>query len=196
MHRSPGQDRHDQRCESPRRGARYGDPLLLLHGFTGSGADWVHVFDLDTLARRFRLIVPDLRGHGRSNNPAPTFTHRQCAFDVAALLDQLGVAQVRAIGMSLGGNTLLHLATRQPSRVSSMVLVSATMYYPAAARAIMRQSDEHQQSQEAWEAMRARHKLGDEQIRALWRHARGFADSYDDMTFTPPRTWRPSRRGR
>ena len=163
-----------------------GEPLLLLHGFTGSGTDWVHVFDLDALARQFRLIVPDLRGHGRSNNPAPRFTHRQCASDVAELLDQLGLERVRAIGMSLGGNTLLHLATREPSRVSSMVLVSATMYYPAEARAIMRQSDEHHQSQEAWEGMRARHQLGDEQIRALWRHARGFADSYDDMTFTPP----------
>ena len=46
-----------------------GEPLLLLHGFTGSGADWVHLFDvdgLDELARRFRLIIPDARGHGRS----------------------------------------------------------------------------------------------------------------------------------
>jgi pimeloyl-ACP methyl ester carboxylesterase len=163
-----------------------GDPLLLLHGFTGSGADWTHVFELGDLARRYRLVIPDLRGHGRSNNPTPAFTHRQCALDVSALLTQLGIDRTRAIGMSLGGNTLLHLATREPARLTSIVLVSATMYYPAQARAIMSQSDEHNSSQVAWEAMRARHQLGDEQIRALWRQARGFANSYDDMTFTPP----------
>jgi pimeloyl-ACP methyl ester carboxylesterase len=163
-----------------------GEPLLLLHGFTGSGADWRHVFDLDDLARRFRLIIPDLRGHGRSTNPAGSFTHRQCARDVAALLDQLGVARYRAIGASLGGNTLLHLATAEPQRPSAMVLVSATMYYPAPARAIMREVTVESRSPEEWQVMRASHHHGDDQIRALWRHARGFADSHDDLCFTPP----------
>ena len=46
-----------------------GEPLLLLHGFFGSSADWVHLFDLDELARSYRLILPDARGHGRSTNP-------------------------------------------------------------------------------------------------------------------------------
>src|SRR5688572_8790170 len=72
-----------------------GPPLLLLHGFTGAGEDWRHVFDLDALARHWRLIVPDLRGHGASTNPAGTFTHRQCALDVAALLDALDVPRCR-----------------------------------------------------------------------------------------------------
>src|SRR6185369_949786 len=90
------------------RGA--GEPLVLLHGFTGAGADWAHVYDLDELARRYQLVVPDLRGHGRSTNPAGTFTHAQCAQDVVALLDHLGIGRCRAVGMSLGGNTLLHLA--------------------------------------------------------------------------------------
>jgi pimeloyl-ACP methyl ester carboxylesterase len=148
-----------------------GPPLCLLHGFTGRGDDWRHVFDLGELARRYRLIVPDLRGHGESNNPLPHFTHGQCALDVAALLDQLGIARTKAIGMSLGGNTLLHLATRERDQVEAMVLVSATMYYPAQARAIMRQADI---------------ESGDERARALNRHARAFADDYTDMSFTPP----------
>src|SRR6185369_5720179 len=113
-----------------------GEPLVLLHGFTGAGADWQHVYDLDELAGRWRLIVPDLRGHGRSSNPGGVFTHAQCARDVTALLDHLGVARFRAVGMSLGGNTLLHMASRQPDRAAAMVLVSATMHYPAQARAI------------------------------------------------------------
>jgi pimeloyl-ACP methyl ester carboxylesterase len=176
-----------------------GEPLLLLHGFTGCGGDWRHVFDLEDLARRYRVIVPDARGHGRSTSQPGTFSHRQCARDLAALLDQLGVSQARAIGMSLGGNTLLHLATgerdrvrepegRAPSRrlIEAMVLVSATPYYPAQARAIMRAAGAMTRSAEEWESMRQRHRHGDEQIRALWQQAARFADSYDDMTFTPP----------
>src|SRR5206468_3726483 len=54
-----------------------GPPLLMLHGFTGSGGDWVHLFDVDALARRWRLIMPDARGHGRSTNPSGVITHRQ-----------------------------------------------------------------------------------------------------------------------
>jgi pimeloyl-ACP methyl ester carboxylesterase len=149
-----------------------GPPLCLLHGFTGSGLDWSHVFDLEALARRHRLLIPDARGHGRSTNPLPEFTHGQCALDLVGLLDQLGLSSVQAIGASLGGNTLLHVATRQRDRIQAMVLVSATMYYPAQARAIMRQ---------------ANIEAGDEQARTLGRHARGFADDYTDMSFTPPR---------
>jgi pimeloyl-ACP methyl ester carboxylesterase len=166
------------------RGA--GEPLLLLHGFTGGGGDWKHVFDLDALARRHRLIVPDARGHGRSTNPDGTFTHRACAADVLALLDALELPRVRAIGLSLGGNTLLHAAFTARERIEAMVLVSATMYYPAQARAIMRQAGPENQPPDQWAIMRARHAHGDEQIRSLWRQAAGFADSYDDMNLTPP----------
>jgi len=166
------------------RGA--GEPLLLLHGFTGSGGDWVHLFDLDDLARRFLLIMPDARGHGRSTNPSGAFTHRQCARDVIALCDHLGVARCKAIGLSLGGNTLLHLATAHPDRVAAMVLIGAPSYFPAQARAIMRMFGPDAHTPDEWTAMRARHAHGDDQIRALWRTAVGFADSHDDMTFTPP----------
>src|SRR5262245_11037411 len=163
-----------------------GEPRVLLHGFTGCGGDWVHVFDLDEVARRHRLIIPDARGHGRSTNPGGAFTHRQCALDTLALLDQLGVGRCKAIGASLGGNTLLHMATRQADRLEAMVLVSATPYYPAPARAIMAAMSDEGRSAEEWATMRARHAHGDDQIRALWRQANAFKDSYDDMTFTPP----------
>src|SRR4051812_32854745 len=115
-----------------------GEPLLLLHGGTGIGADWQHVFTHGDPAG-FRVIVPDLRGHGRSTNPSRTFTFRQAAADVFALLDHLGLARVNAIGMSMGAKTLLHMATQQPARLGAMVLVSATPYFPAPARAAMAQ---------------------------------------------------------
>src|SRR5690349_14900910 len=84
-----------------------GQPLVLLHGGMGIGADWRHVFPADP--EHYRVIVPDLRGHGRSTNPGGAFTFRQCARDVLALLDTLGIGQTKAIGLSMGAKTLLHV---------------------------------------------------------------------------------------
>lgn len=159
-----------------------GEPLLLLHGFTGSGDDWQHVFTQPIDG--FRVIAPDLRGHGRSTNPSDTFRFADVARDVFALLDTLGIDRVKAIGMSGGANTLLHMATQQPSRVQAMVHVSGTPRFPDQARAIMRTMTAATRTAAEWAEMRARHHHGDGQIRALWQYARGFADDRDDMNFT------------
>ncbi len=166
------------------------EPLLLLHGGTGCHGDWVYA-GRDQLVREYRLIAPDARGHGRSlirekRNPQKTLTHRQCALDTLALLDHLGIARCRAIGVSMGGNILLHMTTLQPERIEAMVIVSATMYFPEQARRIMAAVPAvEDQPAEAWESMRRRHKVGDEQIVALWDWTRAMKDSYDDMNFTP-----------
>ncbi len=159
-----------------------GQPLLLLHGFTGSGEDWQHVF-ADPVPG-YRVITPDLRGHGRSTNPSGVFRFADVARDVFALLDQLGIDRVKAIGMSAGANTLLHMATQQPSRMIAMIHVSGTPRFPDQARAIMKTMTEEGRSAAEWTEMRGRHHHGDDQIRALWRHAREFADDHDDMNFT------------
>ena len=162
-----------------------GEPLLLLHGGTGCHEDWQHCRG-DEFSCEYALVKPDARGHGRSTNPSGTITHRQCALDTIALLDHLRISRCRAIGMSMGGNILLHVATMQPERIEAMVLVSATMYFPEQARAIMRQVPAAaEQSRPEWDAMRRRHHLGDAQIEALWDWCRGMADSYDDLNFTP-----------
>lgn len=159
-----------------------GPPLLLLHGFTGCGDDWQHV--LARPLEGYRIIAPDLRGHGRSTNPGGTFRFSDVARDIFSLLDRLGIDRVKAIGMSAGANTLLHMATQQPSRVEAMVHISGTPRFPEQARAIMRTMTEETRSPAEWAEMRGRHHLGDDQIRELWRHARGFADDRDDMNFT------------
>jgi pimeloyl-ACP methyl ester carboxylesterase len=161
-----------------------GEPLLLLHGGGGCHEDWVYA-GRQELVRHYGLIAPDARGHGRSTNPARTITHRQCASDMLALLDHLRIERCRAIGLSMGGNILLHMATMQTDRIAAMVVVSATMYFPEQARAIMRQVSVENQSASDWDSMRKRHKLGDDQIRALWEWQHGMKDSYDDMNFTP-----------
>ena len=163
-----------------------GEPLLLLHGGLGCQENWQYA-GCGEFMREYTLIKPDARGHGRSTNLQKTITHRQCALDTIALLDYLGIRRCRAIGVSMGGNILLHMATMQPERIDAMVVVSATMYFPEQARAIMRQvPPADKQPRQEWEIMRRRHKLGDEQIVALWDWGRGMKDSYDDMNFTPP----------
>jgi pimeloyl-ACP methyl ester carboxylesterase len=161
-----------------------GEPLVMLHGFTGVGDDWQPF--AKELEKRYRLIIPDMRGHGRSTNPSMEFTHRQSAQDVFALLDHLEIERFKAIGLSAGGNTLLHMATQQPARVEAMVLVSATSYFPMQARAVMSQFTADTLTDENWKLLRQRHTQGDEQIRALWRQGNAFKDSYRDMNFTPP----------
>ncbi len=161
-----------------------GEPLLLLHGFTGTGADWRHIFKEPPAG--FKLVIPDLRGHGRSANPSTTFTFRQCALDIFALLDELKIERFSAIGLSGGALTLLHMATQQPARIEAMVLVSATHYFPAQARAIMGQMTVESRTGEEWAVMRQRHVQGDDQIRALWMNVNAMKDSVDDMNFTPP----------
>jgi pimeloyl-ACP methyl ester carboxylesterase len=163
-----------------------GNPLLLLHGGTGCHENWIHAGG-DAFAQEYTVIKPDARGHGRTNNPQSTITHRQCAMDALALLDHLGINKCRAVGLSMGGNILLHMATMQPDRIEAMVVASATMYFPEQARGIMRQvPTPENQPAEAWAAMRKSHKLGDQQIAALWNWTREMKGSYDDMNFTPP----------
>jgi pimeloyl-ACP methyl ester carboxylesterase len=161
-----------------------GEPLVLLHGFTGSGADWQLVFK--NPPDGYRLVKPDLRGHGRSTNPSMEFTFRQSALDMFELLDRLNIERFKAIGISGGAKTLLHMATQQPTRVEAMVIVSAAHYFPAQAREIMRQMTVESRTEEEWQVMRQRHKHGDDQIRSLWKQGNAFKDSFDDMNFTPP----------
>jgi len=161
-----------------------GEPLVLLHGGGGIGANWNLIFT--DPPQGYQLVIPDLRGHGRTTNPSMKFTFRQLALDVFALLDRLGIERCKAIGLSLGAKTLLHLATQQPNRIEAMVLVSATPYFPEQARSIMREMTPENRTDAEWQQMRQWHQHGDEQIRALWRQMHALKDSYDDMNFTPP----------
>jgi pimeloyl-ACP methyl ester carboxylesterase len=161
-----------------------GDPLVLLHGFSRSGQVWAEF--IPELSKQYRLIVPDLRGHGRSTNPTGQFTHRQSALDVFALLEGMGITRFKAMGISTGGMTLIHMATQQPSRVEAMVLIGATIYFPEQAREIMRASTVESLTPERYEELRRIHKHGDDQIRQLMQQFHQFKDSYDDMNFTSP----------
>ena len=140
-----------------------GKPLVLLHGFGGCSQNW-HPF-ISKLSEHHRLIVVDLRGHGYSTNPENKFTHREAASDVFLLFEKLGIGKFSAMGMSSGGMTLLHMAASQPNRIDSMVLISATSYFPDKARAIMQRASFDTMPQQVQEMYRECAKRGNEQIR-------------------------------
>jgi pimeloyl-ACP methyl ester carboxylesterase len=161
-----------------------GEPMLLLHSGTQSSRMW-DAF-VERFSERYRLIIPDLRGHGGSNNPQGLWTTFQFAADVFALLDHLGVNRVRAMGASAGAMTLLRMATQQPDRVESMVVIGVGTYIPAECRATLGSVTTEGLSDAAWGRLRARHTFGDDQIRALYSWVASLAESYNDMTFEPP----------
>jgi pimeloyl-ACP methyl ester carboxylesterase len=160
-----------------------GEPLLLLHGFSGSSQDWKK--SAGGWPGHFQLIAPDLPGHGQSGILAAPFNHRDAAADTLALLDRLGISTCKAVGISCGGNVLLHMATMRPACLKAMVLVSATPYFPPQARPIMRRYPDTK-TEETRAPLHLRRPGGDPQIDALLASSRAFADSYADPNFTPP----------
>lgn len=160
-----------------------GEPLLWLHGWSGTGQDWKFIFK-DPPAG-FRLIGPDVRGNGASTGFEGTHSFRQSARDILALLDHLGVRRVKAIGLSGGAITLLHVATQQPDRIGAMIVISAPPYFPDQARAIQRQFSFESLPDLERKAMRERSKGGQEQLDWLTEQTRAMADTTDDVQFAP-----------
>lgn len=66
-----------------------GEPLVLLHGFSGSSQDWKA--SLQEWGGDFQLIVPDLRGHGQSSILSKPFRHEEASADTFEMLDHLGI---------------------------------------------------------------------------------------------------------
>lgn len=102
------------------------EAILLLHGFTGSSASWAPV--VDRLAERYRVLAPDLIGHGATEAPQDVSRYRidRAADDLIALLDELGLPTVHWVGYSMGARLALHAALRHPSRVNTLTLESGS----------------------------------------------------------------------
>jgi pimeloyl-ACP methyl ester carboxylesterase len=98
-----------------------GTPLVLLHGFAvNADLNWRLPGLTEALAREFRVISMDLRGHGLSGKPHdPELYGDAMAQDVIALLDHLGIEKAHLAGYSLGGIITLKLATTHPDRLLS-----------------------------------------------------------------------------
>jgi len=159
-----------------------GEPLLLLHNYMGTHNDWDQW--RDSLAQHYYLIIPDLRGHGKSSVPKENHRIRYMAEDTYALLDELKIKKFKAMGMSGGAMTLIHMATMDTSRVEAMVIISSASYFDKQFRDMVRDWS-YEITNEVWrENMRKKHS--EEQIKWMANQWNFVATTYDDMNFTPP----------
>lgn len=102
-----------------------GPPLVLLHGFTGSGRTLART--AEDFADRFETLRIDLLGHGQSDAPdriAP-YAMERCAGQVAAVIERLAGGRAHLLGYSMGGRVALSLAAFHPEQVRSALLVGA-----------------------------------------------------------------------
>jgi pimeloyl-ACP methyl ester carboxylesterase len=91
-----------------------GIPIVLVHGGFTSSARWAPT--VPSLADAFRVITPDSRGHGNSDNPSGELSYPQLADDVAALIAELGLVRPIVGGYSDGGQVTLEFGVRHPAR--------------------------------------------------------------------------------
>jgi len=97
-----------------------GPPVVLLHPFPANHKVWLPAAEL--LAGRYRLIVPDLRGHGQSSPGTSPATMQKHAADLLRLSDACGVGKAVFAGVSIGGYVLFDLWRRHRERVSGLIL--------------------------------------------------------------------------
>lgn len=99
-----------------------GIPLLCIMGFATDSNGWL--LQVPAFAERYRTIVFDNRGVGRSAKPTGPYTIHEMADDAAGLLDHLDIDRAHVLGLSMGGMIAQELVLRHPHRVSGLVLAA------------------------------------------------------------------------
>ena len=99
-----------------------GEPVVLIHGFPHSAELWTP--QRAALSASYRVIAPDLRGHGGSDPPHDAASIDMYADDIVALMDELGIGQATVAGLSMGGYVLMALLRRHPDRVRAVMLMA------------------------------------------------------------------------
>jgi pimeloyl-ACP methyl ester carboxylesterase len=97
-----------------------GEPLVLVHGSWVDHHNWDAV--VPSLARSFRVLTYDRRGHSQSERLALPGSIREDVADLAALIEELGLAPAHIVGSSMGGSIVLRLASEQPSLFRSLIV--------------------------------------------------------------------------
>jgi len=107
-----------------------GEPIVLVHGYTGDVTDWRE--QLASFAPRHRVLAMDHRGHGRSGAPRDrgSYTIERMADDVQALVREQGFDRFHLVGHSMGGMIAQELALRAPDRLLSLVLEDTGPDFP------------------------------------------------------------------
>lgn len=103
-----------------------GRPLVMIHGHTLDGRVFAPIVP-PLLEAGWRVIRPDLRGHGRSHRPPCGYHWSDHRRDIEAVMDAAGVERAAVVGFSLGGGIALELALESPARVDRLALLSPVM---------------------------------------------------------------------
>lgn len=110
-----------------------GDPIVLVHGYTSSGrTNWFASGWVDFLSAHRTVVVPDLRGHGRSQKPftARSYSIARMAGDVLAVMDREGIERAPVFGYSMGGMVTLALLLDHAERVDAGIIGGMGSYFP------------------------------------------------------------------
>jgi 3-oxoadipate enol-lactonase/4-carboxymuconolactone decarboxylase len=105
-------------------------PIMMLHSLGTNASVWES--QAAALSSSFRIIRPDMRGHGLTTCTPGPYSMAQLAADVAGVMDALGVAKAHVAGISIGGMIAQALAAADPARVASLLLVDTAMAIPPA----------------------------------------------------------------
>jgi pimeloyl-ACP methyl ester carboxylesterase len=102
-------------------------PVLLIHGSTIDGpTDWCDI--APQLAGHYKVLVPDCRGHGHSNNPNLSYSFKELANDAATFIRALGYERAHVIGHSNGGNVALVTLLEHPGVIQTCTLQAANAF--------------------------------------------------------------------
>jgi pimeloyl-ACP methyl ester carboxylesterase len=105
------------------RDAGTGEALLLIHGMAGSSATWRAI--IPQLSKKYRVVAPDLLGHGQSAKPRGDYSLGAFAVWLRDLLDELGLTRVTVVGHSLGGGVAMQFTYQHPDYCQRLVLISS-----------------------------------------------------------------------
>ncbi|MDT5366408.1 MAG: hypothetical protein QOC62_839 [Mycobacterium sp.] len=114
-------DLHGERVAYREAGS--GEALLLIHGMAGSSATWRAV--LPQLSKKYRVVAPDLLGHGESAKPRGDYSLGAFAVWLRDLLDELGIARATVVGQSLGGGVAMQFTYQHRDYCERLVLISS-----------------------------------------------------------------------
>jgi pimeloyl-ACP methyl ester carboxylesterase len=109
--------------------SHHGDrSILFLHG---NSCD--HTFlapQIEYFSKRFRVVAPDLRGHGASDKPDCAYTFARLSDDIAEMAEQMGLSSMNVVGHSMGGAVALELSHRHPELVLTLACLDSTVLTP------------------------------------------------------------------
>ena len=98
-----------------------GSPIVFTHGHSMNHGQWAP--QVDALSKRYRTVVWDVRGHGRSSLPEGPVDPEDFSGDLVGLLDAMGIESATLCGLSMGGHISLQTAVRRPERVKGLILI-------------------------------------------------------------------------